>query len=61
VLMNSVKIGAGATVRNAILDKEVVIPAGAEVGVDLELDARRGFLIEDGLTVLGKGQPFLDV
>jgi glucose-1-phosphate adenylyltransferase len=61
VLMNNVKIGAGATVRNAILDKEVVVPAGAEVGVDLELDAKRGFLIEDGLTVLGKGQPFLDV
>ena len=26
--MNSVRIGAGAVVRNAILDKEVVVPAG---------------------------------
>ena len=59
--MNSVKIGAGATVRNAILDKEVVVPAGAEIGVDLERDAKSGFMVEDGLTVLGKGQPFLDV
>jgi glucose-1-phosphate adenylyltransferase len=60
VLMNSVKIGAGATVRNAIIDKEVVVPPGAEVGVDPETDAKRGFMIEDGLTVLGKGQPFPD-
>ena len=60
VLLNSVRVGAGATVRNAILDKEVVVPPGAEIGVDQELDAKRGFMVEDGLTVLGKGQPFLD-
>jgi glucose-1-phosphate adenylyltransferase len=60
VLMNSVRVGAGATVRNAILDKEVVVPPGAEIGVDLEQDAKRGFMVEDGLTVLGKGQPFVD-
>jgi glucose-1-phosphate adenylyltransferase len=58
VVMNSVRIGAGAVVRNAILDKEVRIPAGAEVGVDQEADRARGFMVEDGLTVLGKGQPF---
>jgi glucose-1-phosphate adenylyltransferase len=61
VLMNSVRVGAGAVVRNAILDKEVVVPPGAEIGVDQEMDAKRGFMVEDGLTVLGKGQPFLDV
>jgi len=60
VLMNSVKIGAGATVRNAILDKEVVVPPGAEIGVDPDLDAKRGFMVEEGLTVLGKGQKFPD-
>ena len=61
VLMNGVTVGAGAVVRNAILDKGVVVPPGAEIGVDLELDAKRGFMVEDGLTVLGKGQPYLDV
>jgi glucose-1-phosphate adenylyltransferase len=60
VVMNSVRIGAGAVVRNAILDKEVVVPAGAELGVDQELDKKRGFMVEDGLTVLGKGQAFPD-
>jgi glucose-1-phosphate adenylyltransferase len=60
VLMNGVHIGEGAVVRNAILDKEVWIPAGAQLGVDQELDRKRGFMVEDGLTVLGKGQPFGD-
>ncbi len=58
VLMHDVKVGAGAIVRNAILDKNVVIPPGARVGVDPEEDRARGFMVEDGLTVLGKDQTF---
>ena len=58
VLMNGVRIGEGAVVRNAILDKNVVVPAGAEIGVDPVADEKRGFLVEDGLTVLGKDQQF---
>jgi len=45
-------------VHNAILDKNVVIPAGAQIGIDLDADRARGFLVEDGLTVLGKDQIF---
>jgi glucose-1-phosphate adenylyltransferase len=56
--MNGVKVGAGAVVRGAILDKGVVVPPGAEIGVDQDLDAKRGFMVEDGLTVLGKNQVF---
>ena len=58
VLMNDVKIGAGAVVRNAILDKNVVIPPGAKVGVEPEEDRARGFVLQDGLTVAGKDQPY---
>ncbi len=58
VLLNGVRVGEGAVVRNAILDKNVVVPAGARVGVDVEEDRARGFVVEDGLTVLGKDQPF---
>jgi glucose-1-phosphate adenylyltransferase len=58
--MDHVLVGEGAVVRNAILDKAVRVPAGAEIGVDHELDAKRGFVVEDGLTVLGKGQSFPD-
>ena len=55
---NGVRIGPGAVVRNAIVDKNVVVPAGETLGVDPELDRSRGFLVEDGLTVLGKEQAF---
>jgi glucose-1-phosphate adenylyltransferase len=58
VLMSGVRVGTGAVVRNAIIDKNVVIPAGAEIGVDPVVDRARGFVVEDGLTVLGKDQVF---
>jgi glucose-1-phosphate adenylyltransferase len=56
VLMSGVDIGRGATVRRAIIDKNVSVPPGATIGVDLELDRRRGFTVsESGIVVLGKG------
>jgi glucose-1-phosphate adenylyltransferase len=58
VLLHNVRVGEGAVVRNAILDKNVVVPPGAEVGVDQTADEKRGFLVQDGLTVLGKDQDF---
>ncbi|QZY29751.1 glucose-1-phosphate adenylyltransferase [Nocardioides coralli] len=60
VLMNGVRVGAGAVVRNAILDKGVVIPAGAEIGLDPKADEKRGLVVEDGLTVMGKLARFPD-
>jgi glucose-1-phosphate adenylyltransferase len=57
VLLPGVRVGAGAVVRNAIIDKNVVVPPGAEVGVSEEDDRARGFVVEDGLTVLAKDQP----
>jgi glucose-1-phosphate adenylyltransferase len=58
VLLHNVRVGEGAVVRNTILDKNVVVPPGAEVGVDQTADEKRGFLVQDGLTVLGKDQDF---
>ncbi len=58
VLMNGVRVGPGAIVRNAILDKNVILPPGARLGVDPDEDRARGFVVEDGLTVLGKDQTF---
>jgi glucose-1-phosphate adenylyltransferase len=54
--MHGVHVGAGSVVRNAIIDKSVEIPPGTRIGVDLEADKARGFMVEDGLTILGKGQ-----
>jgi glucose-1-phosphate adenylyltransferase len=56
VLLPGVRVGANAVVRNAIIDKNVVVPPGAEIGVSEEADRARGFVVEDGLTVLAKDQ-----
>jgi glucose-1-phosphate adenylyltransferase len=57
VILDNTLVGAHALVRNAIVDKNVVIPPGAQIGVDREHDRARGFVISDGgVTVVGKGQ-----
>jgi glucose-1-phosphate adenylyltransferase len=56
VLMQGVHVGRDAVVRRAILDKNVCVEPGAQVGVDHDLDRERGFAIsEGGVTVVGKG------
>lgn len=57
VIMDNTIVGANALVRNAIVDKNVVIPPGAQIGVDKEHDLARGFAVsEGGVTAVGKGQ-----
>ena len=57
VILHGTRIGRRAVVRNAILDKNVVVLEGASVGVDSEHDRERGFAVSsDGITVVGKGQ-----
>ena len=55
VVGQDVHIGRGAVVRKAILDKNVVVPDGALIGVDLDLDRQRYFVSDSGVVVLGKG------
>ena len=60
VLMHAVDVGRGAVVRRAILDKNVVVWPGAQVGVDLAHDRARGFTVTDGgVVVVGKNQQVL--
>jgi glucose-1-phosphate adenylyltransferase len=54
--MPGVKIGRGAVVRRAILDKNVQVPDGAQIGVNLELDRERYTVSDSGIIVVGKGQ-----
>lgn len=56
VILSHAFIGRDAVVHRAILDKNVVVHDGAQVGVDPEADQARGFAVsEGGITVVGKG------
>ena len=52
ILLGGVRIGPGAKIHRAIIDKNVDIPARAEVGVDLESDRARGFTVSEGGVVV---------
>jgi glucose-1-phosphate adenylyltransferase len=55
ILMDYVKVGKGAKVRRAIIDKGVVIPDGETVGYDRAADLAKGYTVtESGLTVIAK-------
>jgi glucose-1-phosphate adenylyltransferase len=57
VVLHDVLVGRRAEVRNAILDKNVVVADGATVGVDPEHDRARGLVVSPGgVTVVGKGK-----
>ena len=55
LILQGVVIGRGATVRRAIIDKNVVIPDGFQIGVDEAADRERFTVTDSGLVVIGKG------
>lgn len=56
ILMENVNVGRYCEIRKAIIDKNVDIPPYTKIGVDLEEDKRRGFLVSTGgVTVVPKG------
>jgi glucose-1-phosphate adenylyltransferase len=56
VLLHGVDVGRNAVVRNAIVDKNVQIPPGAQIGVDLDRDRERFVVSDGGVVVIGKGE-----
>ncbi len=56
VLLDGVEVGEGAVVRNCIIDKEVIVPPGAAIGVDAEADRARFTISDGGIVVVAKRQ-----
>jgi len=53
IIMDGCDIGRRARIRRAILDKNVQVPPGAEIGYDPERDRERYHVTESGITVVG--------
>jgi glucose-1-phosphate adenylyltransferase len=60
ILFEGVQIGRHARVRRAILDKNVIVPEGMQIGYDHEQDVARGlaFFPDDDLVAVPKGHTF---
>ena len=57
ILFGGVDVGRHARIRHAIIDKEVRIPSGFEIGWNREIDLEHGFTVtEDGIVVVAKGE-----
>jgi glucose-1-phosphate adenylyltransferase len=52
--MDYVEIGRHARIRRAIIDKNVTIPDGEQIGYDLERDRKRFFVTDSGVVVIPK-------
>ncbi|HZQ55795.1 MAG TPA: glucose-1-phosphate adenylyltransferase [Bryobacteraceae bacterium] len=52
VIFDNCDIGRRARVRRAILDKNVKVPEGAEIGYNLEEDRKRYYVTETGIVVV---------
>ena len=55
ILMENVEIGRHCDIRKAIIDKNVTIPPGTKIGVDLEEDRKRFHVTDSGIVVIPKG------
>jgi len=57
ILFDGVDVGRHARIRRAIIDKDVKVPAGFDIGWNRQADLARGLTVtEDGLTVVAKGE-----
>ena len=60
ILMHGAEVARSAVVRRAILDKNVYVGEGVEIGVDPEADKRRFRVSDGGVVVIPKGERVLE-
>lgn len=58
ILFDGVRVGKGARIQRCIIDKEVVIPDGEEIGFDLIKDRERFFVSDTGVVVVPSDYQF---
>jgi len=57
ILFDGVVVGRSARIRRVIIDKDVRIPTGFEIGWNRDADLARGFTVtDDGIIVVAKGE-----
>jgi len=61
VIFDNCDIGRHAKVRRAILDKNVKVPEGAEIGYNLDEDRRKHHVTESGIVVIEGHQSTVDI
>lgn len=59
VIMDNCEIGRHCHIRNAIIDKNVTIKDGTQIGINLDEDRARGFKVSDnGIVAVSKNYTF---
>lgn len=58
IIFDSVNVGRHSRIRRAIIDKNVVIPEGTEIGFEPMLDKKRFQISETGIVVIPKNYKF---
>jgi len=59
ILFNGVKVGHNALLKRCIVDKDVEIPPGERIGVDLDEDRKRFTVSPGGIVVIPKAYRFM--
>ena len=52
ILMDDVEVGRDCSIKRAIIDKRVQIPAGSEIGCNLEKDSKLFKVTDNGIVVI---------
>jgi glucose-1-phosphate adenylyltransferase len=58
ILLDGIKVGKNCKIKNAIIDKEVIIPDGTVIGYNSKNDARLYTVSDSGLVVIPRNTEF---